>query len=327
MLVVGRGLVAVALANGEEAGGGDAAGVLVRRTLRGEEVAGDLLANELVEGLVGVESVHDPVAILHGLAHGVVRAVASGVGVAGDVEPVAAPAFAVGGGGEEAVNEGSQCGMRNAECGIFSSRAALALEHFDFLGCRRKAGEVEGHAADERARVGGGIGRKALLVEAGEDEAVEGLLAPGVGLGGGWLWVGEELEGPVFSHRGGVHAGSDGGGAFAGVGGAELHPLFERGDFLGAERALGGHLQILVLPPDGLDEPALVGVAGNDDSAVIAALLPAGLGVEAEAAFLLLLAVAFLAVLDEERANLRLEESWSVRAGSLDCYEATEQHG
>ena len=321
MLVVGRGLVAVALADGEETGGGDAAGVLVRRALRGEEVAGDLLADEFVERLVGVEGVDDPVAILHGLANGVVRAVTGGVGVTGNVEPVATPALAVSGGSEEAVDGIGNCRLPIADWGVG------ALESFDFLGCRREAGEVEGHAADEGTRVGGGIGRKALLVEAGEDEAVEGLLAPGVGLGGGWLWVGEELEGPVFSHRGGVHAGGDGGGAFAGVGGAELHPLFERGDFLGAECALGGHLQVLVLPPHGLDEATLLRVAGDDDGAVVAALLPAGLGVEAEAAFLLLLAVAFLAVLDEERANLRLEESWSVRAGSLDCYEATEQHG
>ena len=109
VLVVGRGLVAVALANREEAGGGDAAGVLVRRALRGEKVAGDLLADELVEGLVGVEGVHDPVAILHGLAHGVVRAVAGGVGVAGDIEPVAAPALAVGRGGEQALDERLVC--------------------------------------------------------------------------------------------------------------------------------------------------------------------------------------------------------------------------
>ena len=63
--------------------------------------------------------------------------------------------------------------MRNAECGIFPASTALALERLDFGGCRRQAGEVEGHAADERARVGGGIRLKALLVHPREHETVE----------------------------------------------------------------------------------------------------------------------------------------------------------
>lgn len=39
--------------------------------------------------------------------------------------------------------------------------------------------------------------------------------------------------------------------------------LFARGDFLGAEHGFGRHLQILVFPPHGLDEAALLGVAGG----------------------------------------------------------------
>ncbi|KAF0179756.1 MAG: hypothetical protein FD161_1098 [Limisphaerales bacterium] len=122
----------------------------------------------------------------------------------------------------------------------------------------------------------------------------------------------EGLEGPVFPHGGGVHAGFGDGDAFARVGGAELHPLFERGDFLGAERALGRHLKRLVLPAHGLDEAALLRFAGDDDGAVVAAFLPAGLRVETEAGLLFLLAVALLAMRDEERADFRLEEGVAV---------------
>ena len=65
--------------------------------LRREEVAGELLAEELVVGLVAVEGVDHPVAVPPGVRQRVVAVLAGGVGVADEVEPVPAPALAVGG--------------------------------------------------------------------------------------------------------------------------------------------------------------------------------------------------------------------------------------
>ena len=70
----------------------------------GEQVAGELLECELVEGLIAVEGLHDPVAVRPHLAIGVeVQAVR--VGVAGGVEPVAGAVFAVGRQGHQLIDE------------------------------------------------------------------------------------------------------------------------------------------------------------------------------------------------------------------------------
>ena len=62
----------------------------------GEFIASQLLGDELVERLVGVQRPDDAVAIFVGVAARRIRvAVAIGIGVARDIEPVAAPALTV----------------------------------------------------------------------------------------------------------------------------------------------------------------------------------------------------------------------------------------
>ena len=63
----------------------------------GEQIAGHLLAHELVIWLVVVERLDHVVAILPGQRCRIVGGLAGGVGVADHVEPVPAPALAVGG--------------------------------------------------------------------------------------------------------------------------------------------------------------------------------------------------------------------------------------
>ena len=77
--------------------------------------------------------------------------VALGVGVAGDVEPMASPAFAVPGGVEQAVNESAGC--TGAVTGGFGDEAV------DLGGFGGKAGEIEAEASDEGVWVGrrGGV--------------------------------------------------------------------------------------------------------------------------------------------------------------------------
>ena len=75
-------------------------------------------------------------------------------------------------------------------------------------------------------------------------------------------------------------------------------------------------------------EQAFVGFSGDDDrGARITAFLPAGLGVEGEAAFqfLRLGAMAFVAVLGERRADLLFEESDASRVVGGDAAAGGEQ--
>ena len=72
----------------------------------GQEISRELLRDETIVGLVLVEALHDVVAV----GFGEVDLVNSGhfhrsLNVAGDIEPMAAPAFAVVRRGEEAVDE------------------------------------------------------------------------------------------------------------------------------------------------------------------------------------------------------------------------------
>ena len=60
----------------------------------GQEVSGELLDEELIEGLIGVEGRNDAIAVGPDGSGGV-DAVAVGVGIPGDVQPPAAPAFSV----------------------------------------------------------------------------------------------------------------------------------------------------------------------------------------------------------------------------------------
>ena len=76
-----------------------------RASAGGQQVAGELLEDELVVRLVGVERGDDVVAVAPGVAVGDVLVQAVGVGVAGHVEPVPAPALAVARRGEQPVDD------------------------------------------------------------------------------------------------------------------------------------------------------------------------------------------------------------------------------
>ena len=97
-------LFVVGGAEGEEGGGGELAAAL-GGVGGGEEVAGDVFGDELVEGGVGVEGFDDVVAEAPGVFEGEGAAAAGAFGEAGDVEPVLGPAFGEGGGGQKIVND------------------------------------------------------------------------------------------------------------------------------------------------------------------------------------------------------------------------------
>jgi hypothetical protein len=144
----------------------------------GHEVGGDLTVEELVVGKGRVEGADDPIAV--GVSVGVVLAFwicsSLGVGVAGDIEPMAAPAFAKGGTSEEILGEVEE----PVGAGVGYPLCAL-------VGRGKEAGEDVKRTADEDFTGGLGGGREVGLLEVFVNEFVDGA---GVGRG--------HFEGPVF---------------------------------------------------------------------------------------------------------------------------------
>ena len=125
-------------------------------------VAGQLRADELVIGQVVVERVDHPVAPVVDAGRGIHALV--GVGIAQDVEPVAAVADAVLLAGEQAVDD------------LFVSVRRFVVEEGVLLGGRRRdADQVEIDAAQERALVGRTDGLHLLFCIHRLDERVDGI--------------------------------------------------------------------------------------------------------------------------------------------------------
>ena len=258
-----------------------------------EQVAGELLDRELVERLVAVERLHDPVAVRPHLAIGVeVQAVR--VGVTRGVEPVAGAVFAVGRQGHQFVDEPGE--LRVAEAG-----AVLGQVLGEEGRGGRQAGDVEADAADERGGVGFGGGLEAGGVELGADETVDRVLGPAVVRGlrqGGLL---RRHERPVRLPRR-----------------ALFDPATHERDLVGQQFLVGfgrRHDLILVLGKHALVEGALVRLALDDGRRLFMPFLvdarreEAGFGVETKSglAGAGIRAVAMEAVIREQWADIAVE--------------------
>ena len=320
-LVDGVVVVLEALADGDEAERGEARVVLGEV---GQSVGRELFDDELVVRLVGVEGVDDVVAVGPGTVErldGAVALQALGVGVAGGVEPVAGPAFAVMGRGEQAVDgafDDAGHGTRGLALAhghrvVGEGRVIIAGEGVDLDARGRQADQVVGKAAQQGFAVGGRAGLEALLVELSHDEGVDLVLAPGgvaelgrdrVGLDG--------LEGPVRARL--VGETGEFGAAGAGRGGrAHLDPLFDQSDLRGGKFGAGlarRHRDVRIGLMDRDDDQGLLEVAGDDGGSEVAAGQHALTGVHDESALrdALLLRVTFVATLGQDRADVLLEE-------------------
>ncbi len=146
----------------EEPGGSDAvAGGLWK------DIAGNLLANELVVGQVGVETADDVIAVSPRVRSKLVVFEPVALCVTDHVEPMAAPAFAVVWRGEQPVDEPSF----GAGCGVGEKGGQLSR-------CGRQAEEIEGDPSQESAAVDGWVGDQSVLGQSGRDEPVDGIGGP-----------------------------------------------------------------------------------------------------------------------------------------------------
>ena len=150
-----------------------------------ELVARDLLAQELVVGLVVVEGVDDVVAVPPRVVAAVVLLEPRRVGVAGHVHPVTAPALAV----VRRVEQPLDQALPGAPPGV-------GEELVDLLGGRRQPGEVQIGPAHQGQGVGPRPRRHPRLLAGGVEEAVDGVL---VDLRGGHRGLLRQLERPVLA--------------------------------------------------------------------------------------------------------------------------------
>ena len=248
----------------------------------GEEVASDGFLYELRVGHIIIEGTDEVVAILVGVGDRGIAFGAVAFSVAHPVHEVACPLLAK---------------MR---------RCQQVIHALVFGGWQTR--EDVAHAAAQRLRIGGRCGRNALLGEFRVDVVIDGFVRRLLrdGLKGPPLLAAGEDAFPV-GFFGDLRFGRR---RVAGVGGTLAYPLFEVGDDFVVELGSGfGHFDVFVLVLDGLHEQRARRIAGFDDIAGFTASLPAGAGVEHEAAFLLGAgAMAFIALLRENGTDLRFEE-------------------
>ena len=143
--VVGTGDVLIAGVFAQRTEAVEAAGHEHGGILRVDFVAGELLFDEVGVRLVGVEALDHVIAIAPGVGPVHVVLIAVGLGEAHDIEPVAAPLFAVVRRSEEAIHDF-----------LPGLGRLVAHEGIDFLGGGRETGEIESDAADQRGAIGGG---------------------------------------------------------------------------------------------------------------------------------------------------------------------------
>ena len=228
----------------------------------GQQVAGELLADELVVGQVAVEGVDHPVAVAVHLRDRVVGVVAGGVGVADDVEPVPAPALAVGRRGEQPVDDlrervaaTRRSGRRRSPRASAAGRSGRRSRGGSACACRRAA-PASGPSPSSFARMKRSIAlRGHACVLDGRDGRVARpagtTRTPSPSPGRGAWSRSSPVRGsgaPIFTH-------------------ASRSAISAAGELL-----LGGIFRSLVGVADGLDEQALLRVAGHDRRAGRAAL-------------------------------------------------------
>jgi hypothetical protein len=256
-----------------------------------QQVARQLLDNELIVGRVAVEGIDDVIAIAPGVAHDGVGVVGRGVRMADDVEPVPAEALSIVRRSEQAIDHPGE--------GI---GRPVALEGCDLLRRGRQADQVERRSTDEGTTIGGRSGGEALRLEPSQDEPID------------------RRGGPVcrpHRRRKLISGGLEGPEGFARRCWRRRHCIFRpgstapdpvrQGSDLGCgEFALGRHVQVAGLP-DGLDEQTSLGIARHDDRSRVAAVSESSGRVQPQSALVLRGPVALPAPRRQQGPHLLLE--------------------
>ena len=267
----------------------------------GQQVSGKLLDEELVERLVGVERVHDVVAITPRVAIRDVLVQSVGVRVASHIQPVPPPSFTV---------------LRRREQPLDDAIEGVGRfirdKLINVVRRRREAGQVKRDSAQKRSLVGGRSGCEAPLFQLGQNECIDRRPHPVDVLHSGQRGVRDGSQRPELAALVDVddaRTGRGGGKSLARIGCTHLHPGFEVAHLRVAERSLRWHLQIAVLVPDRFDKATLLGITRDEDRSRIAPLQQRGARVEGQSSLgLLPRTVTLVTVLNKQRPDALLEE-------------------
>ena len=296
-------LVALGAAVLVGAGVEDSKTVVTRRDERSRRhvvqlVAGELLENETIVRLRLVEALNDVVAVSRSERFLPVELVAVRLSVAYKVEPVASPALPVARACQEPVDHS-----------LIGIRSGVVEKGVHVLGRGWQSGQIEGHAAQQRAIVGRWVRLEAHLLEARQHEGVDGIVGCGSARETRWGRAHERLKRPVLA----VLVGDDQGrlvrfhSLLCRPGGALQHPSLERCDLVRGELVLVLLTYLLVALQD-LDQDTRVRVARLHGRAGRAAVQQVPASVDTQLTLLTARAMTGVALLDEDRTDLLLEE-------------------
>ena len=226
--------------------------------LRHELITGELLPDKLIDRLVGVQRADYVVAIAVSVsAWFVFGGVAFTVGIAGGVQPMTAPAFAVVRRRQQPIDKT-----------FVGAVGPIGHELSDLRRRRRQAREIETNAAQQRQPVGRRRKRQACVLEPGQHERVDRrayeMTVPYV-----WnIWRGDGLKRPVVEFFLGEEIPVT---DIIGLGPqrrcAGVDPAANQGDFVGREFGVAGrHVAV----GDALEKVTGFGVLRHDRLARLA---------------------------------------------------------
>ena len=199
----------------------------------GEQVAGELLGEEPVERLVGVERGDHVVAIAPGVVVGEVLVRAVGVGVTRDVEPVTAPALAEFGAGQERIDDPRE-----------RVGSVVREERLDLGRGRREADQVEEDAPQQvglSASATGVSPSASSLARMNRSTSERGQASSFTrGTGGSAIGRNAQCERPASRS---ARAGLVGRGIGSRVGRSHPDPSLQHGDLGFGQLPLGRHLE------------------------------------------------------------------------------------
>jgi len=253
-----------------------------------------LFYRELVERHILVDSVNHPVAIQVGIRSRQILLVAVAVGVASKVEPVSPPSLAIVGGGKQAVHQT-----------FIGIRSPVVHKRLNVRRCRQQPQQIKGEPPNQRAPVGFGRWRDALLFQSRENESVNGVAHPRL-VFHRWDWGARRWDERPVRRAQGV------GRIFR-----PLRPLInpcpQPTNLRGGEAVAGGRHDRLFQTGDVSDEPTVRAVARHDDRALRAALHRVVFAVKTQAAHLLLVAVTHKTLLCEDGLHVsrKVDFGWS----------------
>ena len=292
-----------------------------------DQVARHLQPQELVIRHVGTERLDDEVSVVKGAAAVGIEFIAAALAEPHRIEPVAGPAFAEARAVQQPVDQR-----------VIGSGRLIGEKRLQFFGRGRQAGEVERHSPCQRCLGSSRIRPDAGRLLLGEDKAVDivrdprGVLHIGGRGGRGGRSGSEPAIGPVLPTRLDVDRPfvDRGCGLIPGIGGAHVDPGLEVGNHRVRQFAGGGHLEAVVL--DRGQQQAVIPLARHHRGTALAPLGHPLAGIDEQVCLQLAGAegvgrVALIAVLRENRPDLRLEEGDPFGGGRSQSAAATDsQH-